>query len=425
MPTVIMMIVTSVYSIVDGFFVSNFVGKNPFAAVNIIMPFLMALGAFGFMIGTGGSALVSKTLGEGDSERANRYFSMLVFVMIFVGIVLSVLGFIFMRPIALRLGASPLTIDDCVIYGRTIIVAVTFFMLQNSFQSFLVVAEKPVFGLVISIIAGMCNVVLDFLLVYVFKWGIFGAAVATAISQVAGGIVPFIYFCRKNKSPLRLVKTKIDFKALWQACLNGSSEMLTNLSTSFVGILYNIQLMKAAAENGVAAYGVIMYVNFIFMGFFFGYAIGSAPIISYHYGAQNTDELKNIFKKSIVLTSVVALLMTGLGIALAYPLSAIFVGYDKELLEMTGSAMRLYSVSFLLCGFNIFGSAFFTALNNGLLSAVISFMRTLVVQTAAVLILPVLLGINGIWLAMAVAEGITLVLTVILLIKNRKRYSYA
>lgn len=425
MPTVIMMIVTSVYSIVDGFFVSNFVGKNPFAAVNIIMPFLMALGAFGFMIGTGGSALVSKTLGEGDSERANRYFSMLVFVMIFVGIVLSVLGFIFMRPIALLLGASPLTIDDCVIYGRTIIVAVTFFMLQNSFQSFLVVAEKPVFGLVISIIAGMCNVVLDFLLVYVFKWGIFGAAVATAISQVAGGIVPFIYFCRKNKSPLRLVKTKIDFKALWQACLNGSSEMLTNLSTSFVGILYNIQLMKAAAENGVAAYGVIMYVNFIFMGFFFGYAIGSAPIISYHYGAQNTDELKNIFKKSIVLTSVVALLMTGLGIALAYPLSAIFVGYDKELLEMTGSAMRLYSVSFLLCGFNIFGSAFFTALNNGLLSAVISFMRTLVVQTAAVLILPVLLGINGIWLAMAVAEGITLVLTVILLIKNRKRYSYA
>lgn len=425
MPTVIMMIVTSVYSIVDGFFVSNFVGKNPFAAVNIIMPFLMALGAFGFMIGTGGSALVSKTLGEGDSERANRYFSMLVFVMIFVGIVLSVLGFIFMRPIALLLGASPLTIDDCVIYGRTIIVAVTFFMLQNSFQSFLVVAEKPVFGLVISIIAGMCNVVLDFLLVYGFKWGIFGAAVATAISQVAGGIVPFIYFCRKNKSPLRLVKTKIDFKALWQACLNGSSEMLTNLSTSFVGILYNIQLMKAAAENGVAAYGVIMYVNFIFMGFFFGYAIGSAPIISYHYGAQNTDELKNIFKKSIVLTSVVALLMTGLGIALAYPLSAIFVGYDKELLEMTGSALRLYSVSFLLCGFNIFGSAFFTALNNGLLSAVISFMRTLVVQTAAVLILPVLLGINGIWLAMAVAEGITLVLTVILLIKNRKRYSYA
>lgn len=424
LPTVIMMIVTSIYSIVDGFFVSNIVGKNAFAAVNLIMPFLMALGAFGFMIGTGGSALVAKTLGEGKQKKANEYFSMLIDVTIVVGIVLTAVGFIFMRPIAELLGASPLIIDDCVLYGRTLIIATTFFMLQNSFQSFLVTAEKPMFGLVISILAGITNIILDFLLVYVFSLGIFGAGLATVISQIIGGIVPFIYFCRKKDAMLRLVRTKLDGSALLKACLNGSSEMLTNLSTSFVGMLYNIQLMKLAAENGVAAYGVIMYVNFIFMGFFFGYAIGSAPIVGYHYGAQNTFELKNIFRKSILITSIVSVLMTILSVTLAHPLSAIFVSYDAELLDMTTNAMRLYSLSFLLCGFNIFGSAFFTALNNGPVSALISFLRTLVLQVAAILILPVFWGINGIWLAIVVAEGLTLIVTSILLIRYRKRYQY-
>lgn len=425
LPTVLMMIVTSVYSIVDGFFVSNIVGKNAFAAVNLIMPVLMALGAFGFMIGTGGSALVAKTLGEQDSQKANRYFSMLIRVLVGVGVVLSATGFIFMRPVAAALGASDLIIDDCVLYGRVLLVSNTFFMLQNSFQSFLVTAEKPKIGLVISLLAGLSNVALDFLFIYVFRMGIFGAALATAISETVGGIVPLVYFARKNSSLLQLTRTKTDFKALGQACLNGSSEMLTSVSASFVGMMYNFQLIHLAAENGVAAYGVIMYVNFVFMGFFFGYAIGCAPVIAYHYGAQNTSELKSLFRKSLVVTAAVSVLMAVLGVCLAAPLARMFVGYDAELLTMTVTGMRLYSLSFLLCGFNVFGSAFFTALNNGALSALISFLRTLVIQTACILILPAVFGINGIWLAIVAAEGITLLVTAALLIKNRKRYHYA
>lgn len=424
LPTVVMMIVTSIYSIVDGFFVSNIVGKNTFAAVNLIMPLLMALGSFGFMIGTGGSALISKTLGEGKPEQANRYFSMLIIVTIGVGILLSILGFIWMRPLANLLGASEAIIDDCVLYGRVLIVTNTFFMLQNCFQSFLVTAEKPHIGLAISVIAGINNIILDFVFVYILRTGIFGAALATALSQAVGGIVPLFYFSRKNNSLLCLVKTTLDFRALKRACLNGSSEMLTNLSASFVGMLYNFQLMRIASENGVAAYGVIMYVNFIFMSFFFGYAIGSSPLVGYHYGAKNIEELKNLFRKSIILTTIVSIIMTILGVGLAFPLSKLFVGYDAELLEMTTNGMRLYSLSFLLCGFNIFGSAFFTALNNGLVSALISFLRTLVLQTAAILILPSIWGINGIWLAIVAAEGLTILVTVTLLIKNRKTYHY-
>lgn len=424
MPTIFMMIVTSVYGIVDGFFVSNFVGKNAFAAVNLIMPVLMAIGAFGFMIGTGGSALVAKTLGEGDKEKANRYFSMLIYITVIFSVVVTVAGYIFMPQIANALGASSLIIDDCILYGRILILTIGFFMLQNSFQSFLVTAEKATFGLVISIASGVCNIVLDFLLVYVFDFGIYGAAAATALSQVLGAVIPLVYFASKNNSLLRLVKTKIELKPILKACGNGMSEMLTNLSTSLVSMIYNFQLMKIAAENGVSAYGVVMYVSFIFMAFFFGYAIGVNPIVGYNYGAKNSAELKNVLKKSLLFTGIVAVCMTIISVAFSGVIAKVFVGYDAELYSMTSNAMKLYSLSFLLCGFNIFASAFFTGLNNGRVSAIISIMRTLIFQTASVLILPVFLGINGIWLAIAVAELITLVFTSVFLITNRKKYNY-
>lgn len=424
MPTVFMMIVTSIYGVVDGFFVSNFVGKNAFAAVNLIMPVLMAIGAFGFMIGTGGSALVAKTLGEGQKEKANQYFSMLTYVIIIFSLVITIIGFIFMPQIARALGASDLIIDDCILYGRILIAAELFFMLQNSFQSFLVTAGKATFGLIISIAAGISNIILDFVLVYVFDFGIEGAAAATVFSQIVGGLIPFIYFARKNDSLLRFVKTKIQLKPLGKACLNGSSEMLTNLSTSLVSIVYNFQLMKIAAENGVSAYGVIMYVSIIFMSFFFGYSIGVNPIIGYNYGAKNSAELKNVLKKSLVLTAIVSVVMVVAAVLLSGAISKIFVGYDAELHNMTSNALKLYSLSFLVCGFNIFSSAFFTGLNNGVVSAVISFTRTLVFQVAAVILLPMLLEINGIWLSVAVAESLTLILTVVFLVANKTKYNY-
>ena len=425
LPSILMMIVTSVYSIVDGFFVSNFVGKNAFAAVNLIMPLIMALGAFGFMIGTGGSALVAKTLGEGDREKANGYFSMLIYVTAAVGIVLSAVGIVFLRPIAVLLGASDAMLDDCILYGRVLLAANTTFMLQNCFQSFLVTAEQPRLGLMISIFAGLSNVVLDFLLVYVFPFGLAGAAAATAVSQTVGAVIPLVYFLRGRGCALRLTRARFDGRALWKSCANGSSEMLTNVSTSFVSMLYNLQLMQIAAENGVAAYGVIMYVNFIFMAFYFGFSIGSGPVISYHYGADNREELKGLFRKSLVIIGIAAVVMTILAEVLARPLSRLFVGYDAALFEMTCTAFQLYSLSFLVAGFNIFGSAFFTALNNGVLSAVISFLRTLVIQIAAILILPMLFGANGIWIALAVAEALTLIVTAGLLIQKRKQYHYA
>lgn len=424
-PSILMMIVTSIYSIVDGFFVSNFVGKNPFAALNLIFPVIMALAAFGFMIGTGGSALIAKTLGEGKKDEANGIFSMLVVVLAVGGAILSGTCILLLRPISYAVGATELTIDDCMLYGRVLLISLPFFMLQNSFQSFLATAEKPHFGLRVTVFAGLTNMVLDFLLVYVFPFGLLGAALATAFSQIVGALIPLVYFLRPNDSPLRLTRPRFDFRALGKACYNGSSEMVSNLSTSLVGVLYNIQLMAIAQENGVSAYGVIMYVSFIFMAFFFGYSIAVTPVVGYHYGAENHAELKSLLKKSLTITLISSLVMTVSSIALASPIARIFVGYDAELCKMTVNALRLYALSFLVCGFNIFGSAFFTGLNNGTASALISFLRTLVLQVAAVLLLPRVLGIDGIWLAITAAEALTLLVTAALFLAGRRKYHYA
>lgn len=424
-PSIVMMIFTSIYGVVDGFFVSNFVGKTPFAAVNLIMPFLMMLGAFGFMLGTGGSAIVSKTLGEDDPERANRYFTMMIKVCVIGGVVLSVLGIIFIRPVAILLGASEAMLEDCVLYGRIILAALTAYMLQNLFQSFMVTAEKPKLGLAVTVAAGVTNMVLDFLFIAVFKWGIAGAAMATALSEVVGGVVPLIYFSRKNSSLLHFTKTKLEVKILLRACTNGSSELMTNISASLVNMLYNFQLMRFAGEDGVAAYGVIMYVNFIFIAIFIGYSIGSAPIVGYNYGSGNTAELKSLFKKSLIIIGVSGVVLTAAAIALSSPLSRLFVGYDEGLFELTKRGLMLYSLSFIICGFNIFGSSFFTALNNGLVSAAISFLRTLIFQIAVVLLLPMLLGIDGVWLSITGAELLALFVTIFFFIKMKSKYHYA
>lgn len=424
LPSIVMMIFTSIYGVVDGLFVSNFVGKTPFAALNLIMPLLMILGALGFMIGTGGSAIVSKTLGEGDKKKANQYFSMLVYVTIAGGLALSAVGLIWIRPIAAAMGADAAMIEDCVLYGRILLISLTAFMLQNVFQSFLITAEKPYWGLGITVAAGLTNIILDFLFIAVFRWGLAGAAVATALSQVVGGAIPMFYFARRNNSLLRLTKTGFYGKILFKTCTNGSSELMTNVSMSLVNILYNYQLMNIAGEDGVAAYGVIMYVNFIFAAIFIGYSIGCAPIVGYHYGAGNHEELKNLFRKSIAIVSLLGIVLTVAAAGLSQPLSKIFVGYDPALSQMTSHGFQLYSLSFLAVGVNIFGSGFFTALNNGAVSATISFLRTLVFQVAAILVLPLLLGLDGIWLAVVAAELLALVVTAVFFFTKRKRYHY-
>ena len=425
-PSIAMMIFTSVYGVVDGFFVSNYAGKTPFAAVNLIMPFLMVIATVGFMFGTGGSALVAKSFGEGEPERANRYFSLFVYVSFALGAVLAVLGIVFIRPISIRLGAEGALLDNCVVYARIILAALPFYVLQLLFQSFFVTAEKPQLGLAVTVSAGLTNMVLDAVLVISLpqQYKLAGAALATALSQVVGGTVPLFYFARKNSSILRLGRTSFDGRAILKACTNGSSEFMSNVSMNIVGMLYNTQLLKFAGENGVAAYGVMMYVSMIFSAAFIGYSIGTAPVVGYHDGARNFPELKSLLRKSLVVIGVFGVCMVASAELLSSRLARMFVGYDAALMELTVSGFQILALSFIFMGFAIYGSSFFTALNDGLTSAAISFLRTLVFQVAAVLLLPTIWDIDGIWMSIVVAEFMAVVLTAAFLATKRRKYHY-
>ena len=425
-PSICMMVFTSIYGVVDGFFVSNFAGKTPFAAVNLIMPLPMLIGTVGFMLGTGGSAIVAITLGEGDAKKADRFFSLFVWTAFVVGVVLTMIGLLILRPVAVLLGAKGEMLDYALTYGRILLVSLPTYIWQNLFQSFFVTAEKPKLGLAFTVGAGCTNMALDVLLVGILRWGVAGAAVATFLSQLVGGVLPVFYFMdHKTNSRIHLVKPKFEGRVLLDACINGSSELMTNLSMSLVNILYNYQLLRFAGEDGVAAYGVIMYAAFLFVAVFVGYAVGSAPIVSYHYGARNHKEVNNIYRKSLRMIAVVAVMMTGVSMWIIPYVAKVFVGYDAALLALTSRAFRLYAISFLFMGFNVYSSSFFTALGDGVTSAMISFLRTLLFQVVAVLVLPALMGsVDGVWLAVTVAELAALVVTVCMFLTKDKIFHY-
>lgn len=424
LPSIVMMVFTSIYGVVDGLFVSNFVGKGPFTAVNLVMPVVMIFGGLGFMFGTGGSALVAKTLGQGRRDQANRYFTMIAIATVGTGIVISALGAAFMRPICHWLRADAEIIDDCVLYGRILLGFNTAYMLQNVFQSFLITAEKPKLGLLATIAAGVTNMVLDALFIAGFGWGVAGAAVATGLSQCVGGLFPLLYFLRPNNSLLRLRPVKLQLRPILQSCGNGASEVVSSVTSSIIGMVYNFQLLRFAGKDGVAAYGVLMYTEFIFVAVFIGYAIGSAPVIGYHYGAENAGELKSLLRKSVTLNLGSGIVMLGIAQALAMTLAHLFVGYDPALFSMTVHGFRIFTVAFVLLGLNIFFSSFFTALNNGVVSAAISFLRTFVFKLSAVLVLPLLFKLDGIWWATVVAEVFAFLVSGVFLLKNRRKYGY-
>ncbi|RGT75325.1 MATE family efflux transporter [Ruminococcus sp. AF18-22] len=423
-PSIIMMVFTSIYGVVDGLFVSNIVGKAAFAAINLIMPVNMIFGGIGFMLGTGGSALVAKTLGEKEPEKANRYFTMMILITVIIGVIISAIGIGIMRPVSIFLGADEAMLPNCILYGRIMMAFNVSFMLQNAFQGFLITAEKPSLGLAVTVVAGITNMVLDALFIGVFHWGVAGAALATGVSQCVGGLIPLVYFLRPNRSLLRLVKTKLEIRPIVKACVNGSSEMVSSVTSSVVGILYNFQLLKYAGQNGVASYGVLMYVQFTLATIFIGYSMGIAPVIGYHYGADNHSELKNLLKKSTLLMVGIGGIMVLNAEVFAVPLAKIFVGYDMDLLNMTVHALRISSLAFLITGFNVFASSFFTALNNGGISAAISFLRTFIFKFATVLILPLIVGLDGIWWADVSAEIFAFLLSIIFLVTQRKKYHY-
>ena len=424
LPSIVMMVFTSIYGVVDGYFVSNYTGKTPFAAVNLIMPFLMILGGVGFMFGTGGGALIAKTMGEGKAEKADKLFSMTVFASILCGLVLTAVGLLFLRPFARLMGAEGELLENSLLYGTINLIALPFYILQYEFQCLFATAEKPKLGLYVTVASGVANMVLDWLLVAVLPFGLAGAAAATAASQFIGGVFPLIYFARKNSSRLRLTRCRLELRPLGRICANGSSELMGNISMSLVSMLYNVQLMQYAGEDGIAAYGVLMYVSMIFQAIFIGYSVGTAPIVSYHYGAQNREELKSLLRKAIFIVAIAALCMFAAGELLAAPLSRLFVAYDEELLQMTTHAFAIFSFSFLFSGFAINGSSFFTALNDGLTSALISFLRTLVFQVAAVLLFPLLWGVDGIWFSIVAAEIMAVLATIFFLLKKQKKYGY-
>lgn len=424
LPSILMMVFISIYSVVDGLFVSNFVGTTAFASINIVYSVIAIIGAIGFMIGSGGSALVSKTLGEKEEEKANQYFSMFIYLTIILGVIVSGVIFIYLPDIVVLLGADDNMIDYCVTYGRICLIFQTCFIVQNTFQSFFVTAEKPQFGLYLSLVSGCMNMFLDFLFIAVFKMGVVGAALATGLSQLIGAVVPFIYFKLNKNLIIKLVKPTFEIKPLLKGCLNGISEFSTNISVSIIGMIFNIILMSLAGENGVASYGVILYIQFIFLAIFFGYSMGVAPIVGYNYGAQNKKELQNIFKKSLKIILGVTICLVILSEILARPLSSIFVGYDVDLLNTTTRAFRIFAISFLFAGFNIFASAFFTALNNGVVSLFLSLARTFLFQLIAVLIFPSLLGVDGIWISVVFSELLAIFLSLLFIVINRKRYEY-
>lgn len=424
LPSIIMMVISSIYSVVDGLFVSNLVGDLALSSVNIVFPVAMIVGSFGFMLGTGGSAIVARTMGEGDQPLANRYFSMIIYAVVVLGAVLSTVCVIYMEPIARFAGASDALIGDCVVYGRILLAGSVPFMLQTSFQSFFVVAEKPHLGLALSIAAGVTNMVMDYVLIAVCDLGVAGAAIATVMGYCVGGVLPLLYFLRPKREGIRLTRTRFYGKQLLNACTNGSSELMSNISSSVVGILYNVQLMRLIGEQGVAAYSVMMYVDFVFVATFLGFSIGSAPIVSYHYGAGNHPELKNVFRKSMAVILCTSVAMVILSELLSRPLSSAFVGYNAELLEMTVHGFRLFALCYLFCGINIYASSFFTALCNGALSALISFLRSLLLRGGMVLLMPILFDLDGIWTAVIAAEGLGAVVSLGLLYAKRRQYQY-
>lgn len=424
LPSIAAMVFTSIYSVVDGYFVSNYAGAQALAAVNMAWPVIMMLASLGMMFGAGGSALIAAAQGRGRLKRANEYFSLIVYVVLALGFVLAGATWFLMEPMMKLLGAEGNLLADCVFYGRVCLIGLPAFMMQMLFQSLFITAEKPQLGLYVTLGAGVANMFLDCVLIGVMGMGLFGAALATDIGFLVGGVIPLFYFTQLNSSTLRLGKACWKPHALLKACFNGSSEMLSGIASSVVTLLYNFQLLRYAGENGVAAFSVIMYVTFVFFALFIGFSNGIAPVISFHFGARNKDELKNLFKRCFVVVGISGVTMFGLAELSASLLSKIFVGYDVALYEMTVYAFRIVSFCFLLSGFNIFASSLFTALNNGLISATISTSRSVVFELASVLLFPLLFGIDGIWFAIWGAEICTALMTIFFIMRKRKIYGY-
>lgn len=424
LPSIVMMLFTSIYGVVDGLFVSNYVGKIPFAAINLIFPVLMLFGGIGFMLGTGGTALVSKTMGEGDRERANSYFSMIIITTLIIGVTISIIGILITKPVCILLGADEEMLPSCLLYGRISMGFCVSFMMQNVFQSFFIAAEKPKLGLAVTVAAGVSNMILDAVFMVGLRWGIVGAALGTGLSQVIGGILPLFYFCSKRATLLQLKWTKLEFRPVLRAMANGSSEMVNNVTGSIVGMIYNMQLLKYSGNDAVAAYGVLMYVGFVFVAIFIGYSIGAAPIVGFHYGAGNHNELKNMLKKSVILMFSLGFVLFLVAEILTRPLASLYVGYDVNLMDMTIHCFRVAVIAYLITGFNIFSSSFFTALNNGGISAGISLLRTFLFKLSAVFLLPYIFGLNGIWWAEVTAEIAACIISTIFLFAKRNKYHY-
>lgn len=424
-PTMLMILCTSSYGIVDGVFISNFAGVTDFSAVNLMFPFIYGAATLGYMFGSGGNAVIAKLLGEKDDCGANRAFSMIVLSGLFLGVITAAVMYVLTPSFARSVGAAGALYESAVKYAKICFLFTPPFILQTMFLSFFIAAGKPKLSLYVNIVSGVINIFFDWLFIAEFNLGVEGAASATGLGQLSGAVIPLIYFIRKNSSLLKLTaKFKFNGKILGLTCANGSSEMVTNLSMSIVNTLYNAALIETAGEPGPAAYGVVLYLNFLFAAIFLGYSQGSAPIVSYDYGARNVSELQNITKKSLTLMLSLGVFCTAFAYFVSPPFARVFCAGNPELYELAVHGSQIFAFSYLLSGFNIWASAFFTALSNGLISALLSFLRLFVFQIGCILILPRIFGLSGIWASIAVAEVLAAVPAAVCLFACRNKYGY-
>lgn len=423
-PTVVMLVFMSLYQMVDAVFVSKFVGENALSALNIVYPFPSIVIAVSIMLATGGSAIIARNMGEGKEKEAKENFSFIVLVGAVIGVAIATAGILFIEPLIYMLGATPSLYDYCYEYLFILVLSVPLSVFQMLFQSFFVTAGKPHLGLTLTVLGGVSNIVLDYVFIVLCGFGVSGAALATSIGYSIPGLFGLIYFAVSRKGTLYFVKPVFRWGVLFKCCINGSSEMVNNLAVAVTTFLFNVLMLKYEGEAGVAAITIVLYAQFLMTSAFMGFSSGIAPVVSFNYGSGNVRQLKKIFKISVWVIAVVSAAVFVIAETCSDVVIMVFTPAGSEVFGLTKYGFAIFSFSFLCTGMNIFASALFTAFSNGKISAILSFLRTFVFLTACLLFLPLFWGVDGIWLAVPVAEVMALFVSVYYLVRFKKVYQY-
>lgn len=419
------MVFMSLYTMVDGVFVSRFAGTAALSAVNIVYPMVSVVVAVGVMLATGGSAIIAKRMGEGKPEQARQNFSYLILAGVLIAVGMAALALVFLKPLLHLLGARGALFELCYAYALPLVFFIPSGILQMLFQTLLVTAGRPMLGLTVTVLGGVANIVLDYLFIVPLQMGIAGAAIATGIGFSIPAVFGLLYFALRRSGPLCFVRPKGGGKMLLRCCANGSSEMVTNMSTAVTTFLFNLLMMRYAGEDGVASITIVLYTQYLMTAVYMGYATGTAPVFSFHHGSRNGEQLRRLFRISMGFIALCSVATFALALVFAKQVVVIFTPAGSPVFEMALYGFRLFSGSFLFAGVGIFASAMFTAFSDGKVSAAISFLRTFAFIVLALLLLPLAMGLDGVWLAVPLAEVLGFGVSLFFLYRKKKRYCYA